>query len=312
MALCAQPQRHPAGHPHPRAGTRTHERSSTHSDGADTALYWRRAAVCASRSAHRMRQQVLLARSRSNQSSAKSLRLSIAQLHGRAVTPNPSLERDLHRHGTWPARRSLPSSASRAKRHTGVGPSAQTLGLAVTPLALFWQQAPTAHAGKRCLLRCPGLPSPASSQSVGGMPAPRSLCCPWLPRLLSRSRLSSQSNNAAPNRTNRWRYTQSAAPRSTLFRGGGASGSSCGQECQALVHRLRQVFLHLAGEPNFHWSGQPPASRLGRVALLFYAAPRGQVAFPASAAQLNVRPHKRNRRRRPTRAYCSKLTRHPR
>jgi GNAT superfamily N-acetyltransferase len=43
-------------------------------------------------------------------------------------TPNPSLERDLHRHGTWPAKRSLSSSASRAKRHPGVGPSAQTLG----------------------------------------------------------------------------------------------------------------------------------------------------------------------------------------
>ncbi len=122
------------------------------------------------------------------------------------------------------------------------------------------------------------------------MPAPRSLCCPWLPRLLSRSRLFSQGNNAAPNRIDRWRYTQSAAPRSTLFRGGGASGSFCAHECQAPVHRCRQVFFHLAGEPNFHWSGQPPASRLGRVALLFYAAPRGQVAFPASAAQLNVRP----------------------
>ena len=36
---------------------------------------------------------------------------------------------DLHRHGTWPARRSGLSSASRAKRHPGSGPSAQTLGL---------------------------------------------------------------------------------------------------------------------------------------------------------------------------------------
>ena len=44
------------------------------------------------------------------------------------MSPNPSLERDLHRHGTWPARRSGLSSASRAKRHPGVGPSAQTLG----------------------------------------------------------------------------------------------------------------------------------------------------------------------------------------
>ena len=36
-----------------------------------------------------------------------------------AVTPNPSLEPDLHRHGTA-RRRSLSSSASRAKRHAGV------------------------------------------------------------------------------------------------------------------------------------------------------------------------------------------------
>ena len=46
-------------------------------------------------------------------------------------TPNPSLERDLHRHDTWPARRSGLSSASQAKRHPGSGPSAQTLGLPV-------------------------------------------------------------------------------------------------------------------------------------------------------------------------------------
>jgi hypothetical protein len=183
------------------------------------------------------------------------------------------------------------SSVARAKRFPGVRPSAQTLGLAVTPLVAFWQQAPTAHAGKRCLPRHTGLPAPASSQSVGGMPAPRSLCCPWLPWLLSRSRLFSQSNNAAPNRINRSRYTQSPPPRSTLLRGGGASGCPCDQERQAPAHRLRQVFFHLAGEPNFHWSGQPPASRLGRAALLLYAAPRGQVAFPASAAQLNVRRH---------------------
>ncbi len=131
------------------------------------------------------------------------------------------------------------------------------------------------------------------------MPAPRRPCCPWLPPLLSRSRLFSQSHNAAPNRVNHSRYTQSPHPRSTLFRGGGASGCPCGQERQALVHRCRQVVFHHAGEPNFHWSGQPPASRLGRVALVAYHPPRGQVAFPASAAQLNVR------RRRWRRAFKS-------
>ena len=44
------------------------------------------------------------------------------------MSPNPSLERDLHRHGTWPASPWFLSSASRAKHHAGSGPSAQTLG----------------------------------------------------------------------------------------------------------------------------------------------------------------------------------------
>jgi len=37
---------------------------------------------------------------------------------------------------------------------------------------------------------------------------------------------------------------------------------------------------------TLHWSGRPPASQLGREALLVYAAPRGQAGSPASAAQL--------------------------
>jgi hypothetical protein len=44
------------------------------------------------------------------------------------VRPNPSLERDLRRQGTWPAKPRFLSSASRAKRLPGSGPSAQTLG----------------------------------------------------------------------------------------------------------------------------------------------------------------------------------------
>jgi hypothetical protein len=49
---------------------------------------------------------------------------------GAAALSNPSLERDLHRHGTRPASPWFLSSASRAKRHSGSGPSAQTLGVA--------------------------------------------------------------------------------------------------------------------------------------------------------------------------------------
>ena len=55
------------------------------------------------------------------------------------MRPNPSLERDLHRHGTWPARLFRSSSASRAKHHSGSGPSAQTLGVAITTMATLLQ-----------------------------------------------------------------------------------------------------------------------------------------------------------------------------
>lgn len=49
----------------------------------------------------------------------------------RAV-PSPSLERGLHPHGTWPARRLGPSSSQRAKRHAGVGFSAHPFGVTNT------------------------------------------------------------------------------------------------------------------------------------------------------------------------------------
>ncbi len=66
-----------------------------------------------------------------------------------AVPPNPSLERDLPRHGTWPARRWFLSSASRAKRHTGVGPSAQTLGLTANTKAGSAPMSDLAHEFKK-------------------------------------------------------------------------------------------------------------------------------------------------------------------
>ena len=46
----------------------------------------------------------------------------------RALLPNPSLERDLHRHGTLAASPCCLSSASRPGHHAASGPSAQTLG----------------------------------------------------------------------------------------------------------------------------------------------------------------------------------------
>jgi len=69
--------------------------------------------------------------------SSSCTRRSSQRLHGTSVAlhqvllPNPSLKRDCHRQGTWPARPSFLSSASRAKRLTGVSPLAQTLGVTI-------------------------------------------------------------------------------------------------------------------------------------------------------------------------------------
>ena len=57
-------------------------------------------------------------------------------------------------------------------------------------------------------------------------------------------------------------------------------------ERRGAVGPSRAVHLSPCRRPNHHWSGQPPASRLGRKALAVYHSPRGQVVFPASAAQL--------------------------
>jgi len=66
------------------------------------------------------------------------------------VRPNPSLERDLHRHGIWPAKRWFLSSASRAKRHSGSGPSAQTLGVTHEPqrCAAYCDSRPPVETGR--------------------------------------------------------------------------------------------------------------------------------------------------------------------
>ena len=191
------------------------------------------------------------------------------------MTPNPSLERDLHRHGTWPAKRSLSSSASRAKHHAGSGPSAQTLGrrghsagfaLAAQLTAIERETVPTSFLRPFAL---------ASSQSVGGEPASGfdsafatiGFCRgPAVQSVLRRRpRLSAST------------AVQAAINRSTQHQHLGRRGTS-GPSPSVLLSPCRR--------PNCHWSGQPPASRLGRVALAVYAAPRGQVAFPVPAAQL--------------------------
>lgn len=82
-------------------------------------------------------------------------------LANRLAMPNPSLERDLHRHGTWPAKRWFLSSASRAKRHPGSGSSAQTLGRsgsmsALEPQLLLTVEDAFLISGRGCML-IPGL-----------------------------------------------------------------------------------------------------------------------------------------------------------
>jgi hypothetical protein len=213
-----------------------------------------------------------------------------------ALMPNPSLERDLHRPGTWPAKRSLSSSASRAKRHTGSGPSAQTLGLSVTPLAPLRRRSCTGSHGehKRQCCRTTSLGHPSQpnevqrppsraganvSQFVGAGPArlatPPALApasCAFAVREGAAVGLS-QAHNAAP--ANRALHRPAFGQHRTRFAGAAKSAPTS------------PLVLLLPGRrPNCRWSGQPPASRLGREALKPYAAPRGQVAFPAAAAQL--------------------------
>ena len=94
---------------------------------------------------------------------------------GRAVMTSPSLERDLHRHGIWPARRFGPSSASRAKRHAGVRPSAQTSGEHADPADHPSLRSPHGPRPDQIHLRPPGPDlRPAVVQAVrpSRLPAP--------------------------------------------------------------------------------------------------------------------------------------------
>ena len=81
------------------------------------------------------------------------------------MTPNPSLKRDCHRQGTWPASRSLSSFASRAKRLPGVSPSAQTL--AVTDLPRHYRESSNSAFRMRLLVALSLLvPLTASAGSI--------------------------------------------------------------------------------------------------------------------------------------------------
>ena len=191
------------------------------------------------------------------------------------MRPNPSLERDLHRHGTWPARRCGPSSVARAKRHPGSGPSAQTLGRRGHSAGAALAAQPTAIERETVPDLSHRLPALAYSQSVSGVPAPgfwsasaSALCC----------------RGPADQSVSRRRPRLSAGP--TLQAAISRSTQSLSLGRRGTLGPSRSVLLSPGRRPNCHWSGQPPASRLGRVALAVYAAPRGQVVFPASAAQL--------------------------
>jgi hypothetical protein len=182
---------------------------------------------------------------------------------------------DCHRQGTWPARQPVSSSVARAKRLPGVSPSAQTLSLAVTPRAPLWQQQLTVSMKETVPFsihwpHCPGL------QSVGGR------------RARSRASLARLAHTVAVV----------VPPGSLIHVAAPASRASTvlaaitgATQWQQLVRRgaagpYRAVRFSPRRRPNHHWSGRPPASRLGREASAVYHPPRGQVAFPASAAQL--------------------------
>ena len=82
--------------------------------------------------------------------------------------------------GLPPARHLARAPASVIIRRAGQAPSrrqpsAQTLGLAVTRWSRSGSRRPRSAAGERCLASFHWPSRPASSQSVGGMPAPRYL-----------------------------------------------------------------------------------------------------------------------------------------
>ena len=114
---------------------------------------------------------------------SRSVQTSAAPpFHGRR-RPNPSLERDRHRHGTWPAKRGVchhrlrgPSAIPASALSSNVRPRGHSAG------HVLQLRRPTSAQGK-CLLRCTGLPSPppvsplAACLLHGHSAAPGFGCC---------------------------------------------------------------------------------------------------------------------------------------
>ena len=183
---------------------------------------------------------------------------------------------DRHRQAAWPAHRPVSSSAARAKRLPGIGPSAQTLGRRGHSAGTNLATQPTASTSMLLALsRTSGVTQRGCSQFVGGVPAPGGLGAS-----ASFRGCRGPTDQSVPRRRPRLSAAtalQAAISSSTQLQHLGRRGTS-GPSPSVLLSPSRR--------PNCHWSGLPPASRLGRVALAVYPAPRGQVAFPAAAAQL--------------------------
>jgi len=161
---------------------------------------------------------------------------------------------DCHRQGTWPARRSLSSFASRAKRLPGVSPSAQTLGSSGMP----WRSATAArgHGPRSHGFEYRSLPS-----RFGTHGSPRSLAsvpgCPL------------------------GREGHRASSRSPVLR----SGSAASRQTPAHLRRA-SGFLPVPCCLTLHSSGTSTGMAPWPRARAVYHRPRGQGTTPVSAPQL--------------------------
>jgi hypothetical protein len=214
------------------------------------------------------------------------------------MLPNPSLERDLRRQGAWPAHQPVSSSVARAKRLPGYGPSAQTLGPAVTPRVPLRRLDPPAHAQRKrqCRFSTAGGHSDGPNddqrrfaasanvgQSVGADPAN--------PSSSSRARPShwrafaKERRRREPDR--RHRHASRLGAGCPLEPPSAARQAWRCVRCSGSPSCLRPRAACLTGRS----SGPPPARRLGREALRSIMRLAAQAPCRWRPLSSNVRRH---------------------
>jgi hypothetical protein len=193
------------------------------------------------------------------------------------MTPNPSLEPGTSTGlALGPRGAAGLCSASRAKHQSGSGPSAQTLGRCGHSAGCALA---TAHTASTSMLPAPvrtcGASPPASSQFVGGTPAPGS----------SGAFVSSRGCRGPAVQLESRRRPRLFAPKPCKLQSPvPRRATSMGR--RALATSLRSVLLSPGRRPNHHSSGPPPAWHLGREALRFMLRLAAQAPYRRRPAQL--------------------------